>query len=582
VLRELRIRDVAIIEDIEVSFGAGLNVLSGETGAGKSIILDALGLVLGNRASGEMVRTGRPGAEVQALFDRSVEVDRLLSSLEVHMNEEDEGLLIRRTVSAAGRSRAWICGTGVTLAALRELATLLLDYGSQQEHRVLLEETQHLAILDRFSGLSERCRALTEQVTGLRLLVERRSALQEQSEESLVRADFLRFQLRELGSLAPLEGEFSELKTEVSRLRNAADIGAKAHEVVDTLYSSDASAVDQLAASLTGLEFLAQLDGSLAEPLAALRSALIVLEDTGHELGSYARSVREDPERLQEVEDRISELGHLSRKHRCTAAELPGLQRRIEEELGGLEHLSDNLVELDHEIEERGADLLLEAAELSVQRGRGAARLSEQMGAELGSLGMNRARLDVSIEDVPKGAGLVEVARGDSLVMVSSTGTDKVRFEFSANIGEELRPLAKVASGGELARILLALRRALAGSGAVQVCVFDEVDAGIGGVTAEIVAAKLAGIAETSQVLCITHLPQIAAAAEHHFRVRKAVDGGRTRTCIAVLDEGRQVAELMRMVAGTDRSEAAEAFARELLDRARTSRAGSMPATLSG
>ncbi len=580
-LRELRIRDVAIIEDIEVSFGAGLNVLSGETGAGKSIILDALGLVLGNRASGEMVRTGRPGAEVQALFDRSEEVDRLLSSLDVHLNEEDEGLLIRRTVSAAGRSRAWIGGTGVTLSSLRELATLLLDYGSQQEHRVLLEEAQHLAILDRFSGLSERSRALGEQVTGLLQLVERRSALHARSEESLVRADFLRFQLQELKSMAPHEGEFSELKTEQSRLRNAADMGAKAHEVVDTLYGSDASAVAQLAASLAGLESLAALDGSLTESLESLRSALIVLEDTGHDLGSYARSVREDPPRLQEVEDRISALGHLSRKHRCTAPELPGLQSKLEEELEGLEHLTENLVELDHEIEERGADLLQEAADLSVQRGRGAAQLSEQMGVELSSLGMNQARLDVSIEDVPKGAGLVEVARGGSLVMVASTGTDKVRFELSANVGEELRPLAKVASGGELARILLALRRALAGSGVVQVCVFDEVDAGIGGATAEIVAAKLAGIAETSQVLCITHLPQIAAAAEHHFCVHKGVDGGRTRTCISALDERLQITELMRMVAGTDHSEAAEAFARELLDRARTSRTRSMPATLS-
>jgi len=580
-LRELRIRDVAIIEDIEVSFGEGLNVLSGETGAGKSIILDALGLVLGNRASGEMVRTGRPGAEVQALFDRSDEVDRLLSRLDLRLSEEDEGLLIRRTVSSAGRSRAWIGGTGVTLSTLRELATLLLDYGSQQEHRVLLEEAQHLAILDRFSGLSEGCRALSERVTELRLLMERRSALRGRSEESLVRADFLRFQLKELKLLAPLEGEFSELKTELSLLRNAADIGAKAHEVVDRLYGSDTSAVDQLAASLSGLEHLAALDESLADPLDSLRSALILLEDTGHELGSYARAVREDPERLQEVEDRLSALAQLSRKHRCTAAELPDLQRGIEEELCGLEHLTEDLLELDEEIEKRGEALLREAAELSVQRGRGAARLSEKMGDELSSLGMNRARLEVSIEDVPKATALVEVERGDSSVMLSATGTDRVRFELSANVGEELRPLAKVASGGELARILLALRRALAGSSAVQVCVFDEVDAGIGGATAEIVAAKLAGIAETSQVLCITHLPQIAAAAEHHFCVEKGVDRGRTRTRISALDERLQITELMRMVAGTDHSEAAEAFARELLDRARTSRTRPMPATLS-
>jgi len=582
VLRELHIRDIAIIEDIEVSFGAGLNVLSGETGAGKSIILDALGLVLGNRAAGEMVRTGRPSAEVQALFDRSEEVDRLLDSLGVPRSDEEEGLLVRRTVSAAGRSRAWVGGTGVTLSALRQLATLLLDYGSQQEHRVLLEEAQHLAILDRFSGLADRCRSHGARVAALRRLLERRTALLESSQESEMRSEFLRFQLQELEGLAPVSGEFGELELEQARLRNAADLGATAHEVVDVLYGASGSAIDQLSASMAGLERLTALDESLNESLASLRSALILLEDTGQELGSYARRVREDPQRLQEVEDRLSQLRHLARKHRCSADDLQELQSTLEDELEVLSHLSEDLGGLDAEIEKSGADLLSHAFELSRLRAEGAARLSEQMHGELTSLGMKRARLEVTIGSLSEGAGLLELPQGDSSVMVSSTGIDVVRFELSANLGEELRPLARVASGGELARILLALRRALAGSGAIQVCVFDEVDAGIGGVTAEIVAAKLVGIAESSQVLCITHLPQIAAAAEHHFRVHKTVDGGRTRTCISPLDEGLKVSELMRMVAGTDRGEAAEAFARELLDRARTSRARSMPATLSG
>ncbi len=581
-LRELRIRDVAIIEDIEVSFGSGLNVLSGETGAGKSIILDALGLVLGNRAAGEMVRTGRPGAEVQALFDRGEEVDRLLSSLGVHLSDEEEGLLVRRTVSSSGRSRAWISGSAVTLSALRQLATLLVDYGSQQEHRVLLEESQHLAILDRFAGLSGACREFGEVLEQFRQLLDRRASLLERSEESEVRADFLRFQLQELSDLAPVDGELTELKSEQSRLRNVADIGSQATEVFEALYGSSTSAVDQLAVALSGLERLAGLDESLVESLDSLRSALIVLEDAGHELGSYARGVREDPQRLEEVESRISQLNHLARKHRCAADDLAGLTHKLEEELGGLVHLADHLENLDRDIARAGASLLRTADELSLQRTAAASRLGEQMRAELESLGMSRARLKVVIEPLAPGSGIVEVPNGSSTILLSSVGADRVRFELSANLGEDLRPLAKVASGGELARILLALRRALAGSGAVQVCVFDEVDAGIGGVTAEIVAAKLAGIAETSQVLCITHLPQIAAAAHHHFCVRKGVEEGRTRTCISILDEGLQVIELMRMVAGTDQGEAAEAFARELLDRARTSRDNPMPATLPG
>jgi DNA repair protein RecN (Recombination protein N) len=338
VLRELRIRDVAIIEDIEVSFGAGLNVLSGETGAGKSIILDALGLVLGNRAAGEMVRTGRPGAEVQALFDRSEEVDRLLVSLGVSLSDEEDGLLVRRTVSAAGRSRAWVSGTGVTLSVLRQLATLLL-------------ESQHLAILDRFSGLAERCRSQGALVAGLRRLLERRRAFLDSSQESEMRWEFLRFQLQEFEGLAPVSGEFSELELEQVRLRNAADLGATAHEVVDVLYGASGSAIDQVSASMAGLERLAALDESLNESLDSLRSALIVLEDTGQELGSYARRVREDPQRLQEVEDRLSQLRHLARKHRCPADDLSDIQSKLQEELEGLTHLSDDLTGLDAEIE---------------------------------------------------------------------------------------------------------------------------------------------------------------------------------------------------------------------------------------
>ena len=580
-LRELRIRDVAIIEDIEVSFGVGLNVLSGETGVGKSIILDALGLLLGNRASGEIVRSGRPAAEVQALFDRGDEVDRLLARLGVHLCDEDEGLVVRRTVSAAGRSRAWIGGSAVTLSALRQLATLLVDYGSQQEHRVLLEETQHLAILDRFAGLSEQARLFGGRVEGLRLLLERRARGLEQSEESHARADFLRFQLEELQRITPVDGESGALEAEQSRLRNAAERSATAHEVVDVLYGASGSAVDQLALSLAALERLASLDDQLEGPVDSLRSALIVLEDAGHDLGSYARSVREDPHRLQEVDDRISQLRQMSRKYRCSVEGLAGVQNKIEDELAGIEHREFDVAGLEVEIGRVETGILDDAAELSRLRVAGATRLVTQMRVELGSLGMGKARLDVGLEPLSAGPGVIEVPRGGSVKRVCALGADEVRFQLSANVGEELRPLAKVASGGELARILLALRRALAGSGAVQVCVFDEVDAGIGGVTAEIVAAKLAGIAESSQVLCITHLPQIAAAADHHFCVVKGVEGGRTRTCISILDEGSQIAELMRMVAGTDRGAAAEAFARELLDRAKASRARPMPGTLS-
>jgi len=581
VLQELRIRDVAIIEDLEVRFGAGLNVLSGETGAGKSIILGALGLVLGNRASGEMVRTGRSTAEVQALFERNEEVDRLLETLGVVTVPEEEGLSIRRTVSSSGRSRAWVCGSSVSLSALRQLAALLVDYASQQEHRVLLEESYHLAILDRFGGLSARCRDLAGEVADLRRLLAERASLQGRSEESRAREDYLRFQLEELDRCAPDEGESARLKAEQNVLRNAADLSGQAHQVVAALYGSSGSAVEQLGAAVTGLERLAQIDDSLSVSLESLRGALIVLEDSGYELSTYARAVKEDPHRLEGLDERLSQLSHLARKHRCAVDDLSTVHEQMSSELAGLESLDDDMLSLERRIADGSATVLESCRSLSVQRHDAALQLTSKIQLELASLGMGKARLEVSVAPLPESSGSMELLLDGGSVSVSATGIDAVHFQLSANVGEQLLPLSKVASGGELARILLAVRRALAGSGVVQVCVFDEVDAGIGGVTAETVAAKLAEIAENSQVLCITHLPQIAAAAEHHFRVEKTVDGGRTRTQVAALDEALQVSELVRMVAGTGRSATAEAFARELLDRARSSRIRSMPGTLS-
>ncbi|MBJ95683.1 MAG: DNA repair protein RecN [Rickettsiales bacterium] len=580
-LRELRIRDVAIIEDIELRFGPGLNVISGETGAGKSIILDALGLVLGNRASAEMVRTGRDLAEVQALFDRSPELDDYLSGLGIPCSAEDDGLIVRRTVSAAGRSRAWVNGSSVILASLRQLAVLLVDYGSQQEHRVLLEETRHLAILDRFAGLEERSRAFARRFAELAAVCQRRDVLQQRSEEQVARAEFLRFQLAEFERLAPRQGEDAELRAELGRLHNAQEIGGLAHQVVEGLYAAGGSAVDRLAAALAGLERLVEMDPSLGASLASLRSALIVLEDSGRELSTYASRVREDPARLQELEERLAELGSLARKQRCAVDELQLREEHLKEQLRDGEGLDDEVQELDLLLIEQRRCLLDEAHSMSQERAAAGQRLGGLMAEELASLGMAEARFEVELADLGSGADGQHLKLGEVPSIVGPSGLDRLRFLFSANVGEELRPLARIASGGELSRILLALRCVLSGSEAVQVCVFDEIDAGIGGATAEVVAAKLLAIASGAQVLCITHLPQIAACAQHHLGVDKCVDDGRTRTRVRLLDGGEQVAEMMRLVAGTDHSEATEAFARELLDRARASRDRSMPATLS-
>lgn len=560
-LRELRIRDVAIIEDVSVTFGAGLNVLSGETGAGKSIILGALGLVLGGRASAEMVRTGRPSAEVQAWFDLDEPVREALRALDVEPDPDDDGLLVRRVVNANGRSRAYLSGTSVPVGSLRDVAAVLVDYASQHEHQVLLDEARHRAIVDRFGELGDRVAAVEEAVTALRSVDEALRRLESLEDDQRKRLDFVEFQLGELDSADPRAGEEEELEQERRVLGSAARLADRAREAERALYGGGAAAVDRLGVAVKALRELSETDTSLKPLLEGIEGALFAVEDAGRELASYASRTRQDPRRLQEIEDRLALLHQLSRKHRTDVDGLVTLREELRAEADELGDLDSRVDGLRARREEARAAARAACTALTDARREAGDALARAVEGELASLAMPRARLEVQVGPLPEGLEL-----GDGR-LAAQHGADAVAMLLSANPGEEPRALSRVASGGELSRILLAVRRALADSLSVQVqvCVFDEIDSGMGGATAETVADKLAEIAQGGQVLAITHLPRIAAVADTHFRVEKQVSDGRTRTDVVRLLGQDRVDEVVRMVAGTAQTEAAETFARELL-----------------
>ena len=562
-LHELRIRDLAIIEDVAVDFGSGLNVLSGETGAGKSIILGALGLILGGRASADVVRTGRDAAEVVARFDRTPEADAILDTLGVAVGDEDDGLLVRRVVSAAGRSRAWVAGSPVAVGALRQLASTLVDYASQHEHQVLLDVEQHRGIVDRFGGLQDLCAEVAERVAAARAVHRELQRLRSLEDEQRSRIDYLQFQVEELDELEPKEGEESELGNDRRVLRDAARPARRARDAEQVLYGGQGAAVERIGGAVSALRELAAIDVTLTDTLASVEEALIAVEDAARELSRYADRTRSNPRRLQEIEDRLAALHQLARKHRTTPDGLAEVHARIRDELDELDGLDVRLDGLEAELVTAGAAARAACARLTDQRRAAGDRLAALVETELASLAMPHARLVVSIAPLGPGEGLALAG-----THLAEHGGDTVQLLLSANPGEEPRPMHRVASGGELSRILLAVRRALSGTSSVQVqvAVFDEIDSGMGGATAESVAAKLVEISVGGQVLAITHLPRIAGAADHHFRVEKVVEDGRTRTDVSRLDGQERVEELVRMVAGTSTTRAAETFARELLD----------------
>ncbi len=566
-LTHLRVRRFAIIDQLEVGFGPGLNVVTGETGAGKSILVSALQLVLGAKARPEMVRTGAERAEVEALFD--IRDDAAARTRLASMGIDDEELVVRRVVEAEGRTRAYVNGKLATAAQLAELASGLVDISSQHQHHTLADAGTHLGFLDGFAGLGKERAELAER---WRAWVAAKNVADEADAAARARGDredLLRFQVSEIGKLAPKPGEEEALTEQIGRLRHGAQLAGLTTRAEEVLYSGEADLVGQLTRVVADLESGARVDPAL-EPLARqLDGARAEVEDVGRELGRYTRTLRADPERLAELEERLHQVRRLARKFGGTLVEVLAYQAAATAELEALGGAEERAGALRAAAGSALAEVTTLARAVSSRRHAEAARLGAAITEELSSLGMGEARVEVAValEERP-GEVLVDGGR------LGATGFDRVEFLIATNRGESPRPLRKVASGGELSRSLLALKRVLASQGPVGLYVFDEVDSGVGGAVAEVIGRKLHEVSQHHQVLCITHLAQIAVYADTHFQVHKEVVEDRTRSAVRLLSPAERDGEIARMVGGIHVGDATRRAAAEMIRAARGEQAG--------
>ena len=565
-LHEIHIQNYAVIESLSVEFHAGLNVLSGETGSGKSILVDALGLALGGRASPDVIRTGQERATVTAVFrsDAGVPWGAWLEEYGLSGGDDSE-IILRREVQAGGKSRLLVNDQPVTLTAAKALAPLLVEVHGQSEHVSLLARDAQLELLDQFAAAEEVLLRVGELFARRRELEHELVSLSQNEQDRLRTIDLLSFQAQELDRTQLAPGEDLRMEDEKRVLANLERIRAAAHTAYSELYEDEGSASARLAVAGRALEDLCRYDSAAAaylEPLAGTRASL---EDLALFLRDYLGRLQANPHRLEELEDRLALIDRLKRKYGKTIEEIRAYREQVREQLATLEHADERREVVQRELEKASAEYQRTARALSEQRRDAARKLEKLIRDELAQLGMEKARFQVSFETLPENRG-------------GSKGMDEIEFRISPNPGEELRPLEKIASGGELSRLMLALKTIVgqARSGKIRsrawkskTFVFDEVDAGIGGRTAESVGQRLKRLARDAQVLCVTHLAQIACFADHHFYVEKLERAGRTVTTVKYLGGERdRAAELARMLSGAQITEAALKHAVGMLKQA--------------
>lgn len=551
-LTDLNIKNFAIIDNLHVGFGAGLNILTGETGAGKSIIIDAVNLILGGRASADLVRTGEEEAAVEALFDLSgyPAICTRLAETGVECGGE---LLVKRVVSRSGRNRVFVGGGLSTIAVLADLARQLVNIYGQHESQTLLKPDNHLRLLDDCGGLAHLRSEFAAIYEDYRRTVVEIRRLEEGEREAAHRADLLSFQSEEIGAAALSPDEEEQLEQERRLLAHAEKLLLNSQRAYELLYGEDAAILGGLGEVLSCVGEISGIDPELVQLRESLNSAHIQLEDAALALRDYAARVEADPQRLQAVDDRLDLINRLKKKYAPSVTDILACKEEIDRELAGFLHREETRSELDRALGELEALLDAKGSALSAARNAAAGKLKEAMERELHDLAMRNALFEVAFER------LAEPRAG---------GMERAEFLFSPNPGEAPKPLARIASGGELSRLMLALKQVHPESD-VPTLVFDEVDSGIGGATSALVGEKLKLVARGQQVLCITHLPQVAAFADSHFRVEKRVADGRTVTSVIPLDGEERVAEMARMLGGARITEKTLAHAREMIEEAK-------------
>lgn len=553
-IRELRIRNLAIIEDLRLEFDPALNVMTGETGAGKSIILDALRLILGERSSAEDVRTGEDAAEAEALIDGPFSRQMLALLEESGAPADDDGMVLRREISSSGKSKAVVNGRLAPASQLKQLGDLLVDVHGQHQHQSLLNSTNHLTALDAYANVQNEIKRVGELYAAWTTV---KSSLQklQGDERALAREkDTLEFQLREIDQAELRCNEEQELSVERNRLRNAEKLrecAARAYLILRDGEEDVPAALDLIGTAEASVIDLVKLDDAQTDLNELLVESRFRLQEVAERLRVYADALESDPHRLQQVDDRLDLIHNLKRKYGNSIEEILKVAETNRARLNSLTNRNDEMAKLEQELAARESELMQEATALSAKRKRSAAIFEKLVEKELSQLQMPRTKFLVEFQQSP----------------IGPNGIDRVEFLLAANPGEAPKVLRKVASGGELSRVMLALKSILAEKDAIPTLVFDEIDAGISGATAQVVGDKLRALARTHQVICITHLPQIAVRATRHFAVEKVQVGQRMKTHVRALAPDERIDETARLLGGDASSRTARQHAQELLSK---------------
>jgi DNA repair protein RecN (Recombination protein N) len=559
-LMNLQVRDFAIVEKIDIEFQSGMTVLTGETGAGKSILVDALGLVLGERGSAQLVRDGAKRAEFAAEFDTS-DLPLVATWLEEQALDLDGDCLLRRVINADGRSRAFINGNAVPLSQLKGLGELLLDIHGQHFHQSLGRRAVQQDLLDHFGGLLEQRASVATRYSEWKAVAQRLESLLGADADRASRIDLLTFQLQEFDTLAIGDAEPEKLNSERQKLQNSGRLADGVTTSLDALMDSESSNANNLIAEATrAVESISEYDKSLKPVIESLNTAAIQISEASETLRRYREDLDMDPHRRDWVEERLDAIQAIARKHRVSAAELAPLQNQLRDEHDELLNAAERGQELEIQVTKLRDAFLKDAVKLSTGRAKAGKSFSKEVSEAMSGLGM------------PGGTFVAEVSR---VVEESAgpSGIDRIEFLISANPGQKPQSLAKIASGGELSRMSLSIQVIASDGSAIPTMIFDEVDSGVGGGVAEMVGRRLQQLGDKRQVLCVTHLPQVASLADQHFRVSKVTDGKSTRTGLQVLGKNERIEELARMLGGVEITQTTLKHASEMLAGARQKRA---------
>lgn len=549
-LNQLSIRNVAVIDSLDVSLRGGMTVLTGETGAGKSIIIDSINMILGERASKELIRYGKERAGVQGVFDSNAEITALLE--ENGIDVEDNRIIITRQINNEGKSVARVNGIIVTLAFVRELASMLINIHGQHDNQALLNPKKHIDFLDSFAQsatLKAKYQSIYREMKSLEKEIK---SLQMDEQEKLRRIDLLKYQSEEIAKAMLKEGEEEELKEQLEIYENAEKITSSLDRAYKNLYENDSapSAYDSLSIAVSAIEEIKDFNEELGAVYESLSSAMYAVEDAAHEMSQFGDSVEYDEAVLNDIEERLDLISKLKRKYGATIEEINAFGERAAKELEGIEQSDEREAQMKAELENKRNELKKAGNELSKLRKTAAKELGERIEASLHELNMEKSHMSV------------EVDSGDEFF---ENGMDSVEFLISTNPGEPVKPLVKIASGGELSRVMLAIKSILAADDGVSTLIFDEIDTGVSGKAALKIANKLKEIGRYKQVICITHLPQLTAAADNHYLINKETKDGMASTSLTFLDDEGRVMELARLIDGGEVSESAYNHAKELL-----------------